>query len=114
MPGHHRFDVLQTLREALPCGSAEDMRLAEPGSVAADGGCPEADFMSRVRFNFKALAHVSAAFCAVWKGCGTSTRTRLHALLSPVQALRRQDPPPPSQRCCSSDDVQYALAGCAS
>jgi hypothetical protein len=80
MPGHHRFDVLQTLREALPCGSAEDMRLAEPGSVAADGGCPEADFMSRVRFNFKALAHVSAAFCGVWKGCGTSTRTRLHAI----------------------------------
>eukprot|EP00892_Ulva_mutabilis_P010231 jgi/Ulvmu1/7580/UM038_0003.1 len=67
-PGPHAIKVCKTLREVLRFGSAEDMRMpVESESVIAPVSSPEAVLISKVRFQSKALGHISAAFERLWE-----------------------------------------------
>lgn len=60
--------LLQTLREVLRFGSANDMRMPleeEQGFAQIDS--PEAVLVSKIRFQSKALGHISAAFQKIWE-----------------------------------------------
>jgi hypothetical protein len=68
-------ECLQTLREVLRFGNADDMRMPlEDGECPqVHSGSPEAKLIFKIRFQSKALGHVSVAFQKIWGTCASLT-----------------------------------------
>ena len=63
---------MQHLRALLRCGCAGDPRLPPNGQAGLGDlthDSPEVRLMRQLRYNTRALQHVTAAFTTIWSGC---------------------------------------------